>query len=324
MWVLLLLQAKDYRMKKSMKKYWAGMIGVFLSLSHSSETTVPIFEYHTLSSSAPEIMTQFHERGYIAVRGVPGFIEAYNDFLGVARQFVAQSPEEKAKCTPSDPYALGWSTGIESFNGVRDSYKGSYYANIPQEENHPNIWPILPGFKEKYETLGSVMYKTGALLLSLIREYQAGPGLGRMLYYSPVFENKDDGSPNWCGNHRDHGLFTALCPEKFFKEGMLVEKPEGSGLYILDQEISPPDDVMLFQIGEIMEIITNGEVKATDHLVKKAYGGYERFAFAFFFDTPADMVLHCTNPDVIKKYEDRYTEGMTFQLWNDRSLAKYN
>ncbi len=70
--------------------------------------------------------------------------------------------------------------------------------------------------------------------------------------------------------------------------------------------------------------MSNGTVTATDHLVKKAYGGYERYALAFFFETPDQLQINCDNPVVCEKYKDRFTDGMTFLEWNNRSLAKYN
>lgn len=289
------------------------------------QQSVKIMDYEKLPNLSSQLISEFKTKGYIAVRGVPGFKEAYTKFVEMAREFIALSEAEKEKCSPANNNARGWSLGIEAFNGQRDSFKGSFYAALPEEHDLPNVWPeMLENFKERYEALGAIMFETGKKVLSLLSTVSTDRALGRMLYYSPIYEGKDDGSPNWCGNHRDHGIFTALCPELFFKDGVLVPKPANSGLYILGQEISPPDDVMLFQIGEVMELMTNGEVTATDHLVKKAYGGIERYTFALFFDSPDDMVLHCTNPMVIKKYEDRFTPDMNFALWNDRSLAKYS
>lgn len=289
-----------------------------------SSQPVHILDYDDLNSLASVIKTEFNQKGYIAIRGVPGFKEAYANFIKEEQNFIALPDSEKEKSTPTDSYARGWSMGIETLvKGKRDLYKGSYYAHIPAEENHPNIWPQnLPNFQERYTTLGTIMFNVGQKVLSLLGNWTVNRGLGRMLYYSPVLEM--DNNPDWCGNHRDHGLFTALCPELFYQDGNPVPKPKGSGLYIMGQEISPPDDVMMFQIGEVMELMSNGQVTATDHLVKKAYGGYERLTFAFFFDTPADISIDCDNPTVLEKYKDRYIPGMTFQQWSDASYAKYN
>ena len=38
----------------------------------------------------------------------------------------------------------GWSYGIETFNNVTDSFKGSYYVTYPEElATLPNIWPCM-------------------------------------------------------------------------------------------------------------------------------------------------------------------------------------
>lgn len=289
------------------------------------QQSIEIMDYEKLPTLSSQLMFEFKTKGYIAVRGVPGFKDAYTEFIEVARKFVALSEAEKEKCSPANNNARGWSHGIETFNGQRDSFKGSFFAALPEEHELPNVWPEkFEIFKERYEALGAIMFETGKKILSLLSTVSTDRSLGRMLYYSPIYEGKDDGSPNWCGDHRDHGIFTALCPELFFKDTIPISKPENSGLHILGQEISLSDDVILFQIGEVMELMTNGEVTATNHLVKKAYDGVERFTFALFFDAPDDMILHCNNPEVIKKYEDRFTPDMNFSLWNDRSLAKYS
>ena len=192
----------------------------FLSFARAAQSVddIKILDYDKLPQLTKEITDEFHKKGYVAIRGVPGFVDAYKGFLEVAQQFIALSLEEKAQCTPDDAYARGWSSGIESFNGLRDSFKGSYYAWLKGEK--PNIWPSLPSFEERYMKLAALIHNTGKELLPLIGLDIATNGLGRMLYYAPVLnENKEDGNLNWCGNHRDHELFTGLCPEIFYKDG---------------------------------------------------------------------------------------------------------
>ena len=91
-----------------------------------------------------------------------------------------------------------------------------------------------------------------------VDKYKVNSGIGRMLYYAPIKTNKDNKNPNWCGIHRDHGLFTALAPGVFFKNNKQVSKPKDAGLYVRGKPINIPNDVLLFQIGETFELLTNG------------------------------------------------------------------
>lgn len=282
-----------------------------------------IFHYNDLPSSSVDLIQEFHDKGYVAVKGVPNFPQAYQEFISSARAFITLPLAEKNKFKSLDTDSRGWWDGTETLNGVQDSHKGSYYAWLPEENCAPNIWPEVHNFEASYKTLAGIMYKIGKEVLSIVESPSSGTkGLGRMLYYSPA--QTDDGNANWCGKHLDHGLFTVLCPEIYEKEGAIVSKPKGSGLYILDKEISIPDDVLIFQIGEVMELITDGAIRATEHFVKKAYDGYGRYTFAFFCDPPFDLRINCSNPIVMEKYKDRYTPNMTYEEWNDRSIRLHS
>ena len=76
--------------------------------------------------------------------------------------------------------------------------------------------------------------------------------------------------------------------------------------------------LLLFQIGEVAELITNGAVTATEHEVRKAVGGYERFSFAHFITPMADYVME----SALAKYNDRFSPGMTYGEWNQPFLCQ--
>src|SRR3990167_6466326 len=109
-----------------------------------------IFDYTSLSSQKDQLIQAFHEKGIIALRGVPGFEKAQDDFILSSQKFMALSEEKRNKYTPEDAYGRGWSYGIETFNNVTDAYKGSYYMTYPEDKAiAPNVWPCVdvPDFK---------------------------------------------------------------------------------------------------------------------------------------------------------------------------------
>lgn len=280
-----------------------------------------VFDYSSLSSQKNQIVEAFHDKGIIAIRGVPGFVKAYEDFMTAAQSFINLSEEKKFQYTPHDSYERGWSYGIETFNNVTDSFKGSYYVKYPETSaDAPNLWPCqdVPDFKQNYLNLVKIIFHTGKEIQPLLGIHiNDVTSVTRMLYYGPIH---DSNAGEWCGEHRDHGLLTGLCPGVYFWKGERVPKPSGTGLFVRGEEISAPDDVLLFQIGEVAELITNGAVTATEHQVRKAVGDYERYNFALFISPLPDYKVEST----LTKYNDRFSPGIHYKEWNQRSLAKYN
>ena len=140
-----------------------------------------------------------------------------------------------------------------------------------------------------------------------------------MLYYGAV--NKEDVNQNtyWCGKHFDHGLLAGLTPEVYFKDGQPAAKPQRSGLFIQDKAVNVGQDVLLFQVGEALQLLTNNKIRAAEHYVKKAYGNYERFAFASFFKPKDTFVINSRITD----FNNRFINGMTYDEWSQASFQHY-
>lgn len=287
----------------------------------SNSPDYQIFSYSKRHEQKEEITKHLHIYGFVAFIGVPKYSQAYQNYIKVARKFVHLTEKQKTSCSPENNNIRGWSYGIEKFNGMVDSHKGSYYAFVPEKTGEENIWPeSFPEFKTYYLNLAQIIYNTGKDVMELVGVGRINTtGLGRMLYYAPIDLPDNTENPNWCGMHRDHSVITGLTAATFIKDGQVADQPEGSGLYVRGQAVPIPSDVLIFQVGETGELITNGTIVATEHLVKKAYGGYSRYAFAMFFDLPMDTVINST----ITKYNDRYKPNMTYSEWTDAALSKY-
>lgn len=280
-----------------------------------------IVEFNQLGPNAdPKIKEQLiqdlHDRGYVLVRNVPEHLQLYNRFLAEGRKFLNSDAEKKA-CSPAHRYSHGWSFGEEAFHGVPDSFKGSYYGDWP--ETPQNVWPIdHPEFREAYLDLTRLIVDTGCLILKTIDLYIPIASKSRFLQYGCVNKDIDDGNPNWCGSHLDHGYFTGLCASRYFKDGVRVEEPEGAGLYVRGQKVVIPDDCLAFQVGEALQLVSNGQVVATEHHVAKA-NGHERLTFVSFMNLPDDYVISSAD----MSFPDRYKPGMSYGEWATASFAKY-
>jgi len=286
-----------------------------------TEQSVTVFEYADLKKDTEKMIKQFHEEGFIAVRGIPGYEDAYEAFLNQARLFIKLSEEEKSKCSVEKYKLQGWSSGKETFNGLQDLSKSFYYALITGNDCE-NVWPdeSLTGFKPAYLNLGKIITDTGLKILPLLGlDVNIPSTLGRMLHYSPVYETDADESPYWCGVHTGHGFMSGLCAATYIKGDEIVQKPENCGLYVRDKSVSIPRDALIFQISEVAELLSNGLLTATEHYVKKAFGGVERFTFALFFSPEKNFKMHSK----LTKFEDRFKDGMTFEEWEEASTKKY-
>ncbi len=297
--------------------------------SEREQEQVKIFQYQNLPDSKDEVTSMLHQKGFIAIQNVIGFKEARDKFFEQQKLFVALPDEVKERCVSQN--FCGWAYGKECFEGIQDKSKGSYYANISDPVDK-NPWPeSLPEFRIAYINLATLIFNTAKEVLSLVGigknselELEQLSATGRMLYYG--IPERDDGNNRfWCGEHLDHGLFTGLCPAIYRQGDQIVDEPAEAGLYIKGRKISVPSDVLMFQVGETAELLSNGEITATEHYVKKPLNGaYERFAFALFCAPPNSLYLNPSNKSVIEKYQARLSGGgMTFEQWNAKAFERY-
>jgi isopenicillin N synthase-like dioxygenase len=188
--------------------------------------------------------------GLVAIRGVPGFVEAKARLFAMAHG-LASLPQEVLEGELSDPsslYNAGWSFGKEKMGSEPDTAKGSYYYNpvtdVPgtaqDRESYPlsypvNVWPseeMLPGFRSAAKELGSVLFgvvvqvarHVDALALSTTPNSYDKDLLhsnlkdtdkvkARLLYYFPMPAGEDQATKkedSWIAWHNDSGFFTAL------------------------------------------------------------------------------------------------------------------
>ncbi|KTD24964.1 Uncharacterised protein [Legionella lansingensis] len=291
-----------------------------------------------------KIKSALYMTGIVGVCDVPAFVETSKDYIEAVRKFSALDMASKKQYEPNRDAGLteGYEVGAEQFldqNGQwqTDDKKASFYAFVP---DHPrNIWPREVDLKTPYLALGELMFETGKKVLDFLGLNEAVGlhlddmvGYGRMLHYLNVDESQN-ANPNWCGAHLDHGVFTALMPAYYFREGIEVEEPEEAGLYIMPsnsdqfEKINARDkSIMLFQVGEFLQLASNDQILATKHLVRKAKGNIERYTYALFFSAHDDTVIY---PHSKLTKDTRYLEqkspdgSISYGKWEAASYELY-
>ena len=165
----------------------------------------------------------------------------------------------------------------------------------------PNNWPEMPGFREDVSAyyrhlsdIGGQIFCAFALALGLEEDHfdahrRNPPSQLRLIHYP--FDSSAQDRPG-IGAHTDYECFTLL----FATAG---------GLQILDRngdwvDVPLMDGAMIMNIGDMMEILSNGRYVATTHRVKKV--AQQRYSFPFFHACDYDYVVAPSVPGEAPRY----------------------
>jgi len=308
-----------------------------------------IISYHDLLNPTHLTALQYLEaallqKGIVGIRHIPEFESKTRAYIEAARHFSHLEDKIKQQYSPNRDVGEteGYELGAEWFKNQEgawqiDDKKASYYAFVPDHAR--NKWPHEVDLKTPFLELGELIFNTGKLLLNAMGlnesvglAHEALTGYGRMLHYHKE-SDVTNANPYWCGAHFDHGVFTGLMPAYYFRDGNEVDEPEEAGLYIKPTEgqefekINATDkSILLFQVGEFGQLISNDRIRATKHLVKKAKGGIERFTFALFYSAQDDVLI---KPHSILTKDTRYAHhqledgSITYGKWQQASYERY-
>ncbi|EEQ99296.1 conserved hypothetical protein, partial [Perkinsus marinus ATCC 50983] len=304
--------------------------------------------------------------GAIGIRGVPHWEELWRSVLPLSHKLATLPPSKlQALEHEPSMYNVGWSHGKEKLGDKPDLAKGSFYFNPLTDDPLPelreafpwavpkNLWPAetdIPDMRGRCRALGCTMYDMAKALsrhvdlLATSRVNGYAPNTlykemsktqkakGRLLYYFPTESQAEDA---WIGWHNDSGFLTCLTPDIYVKHdtGEEVPNPDrlSAGLWVADRnsrtaKVTIPDDIMVIQCGECLQIITGGLLVATPHCVRgAAVPNIARISCPCFVDTSVDFKLsmpeRCTRADVFRNtiaqrvppLEKRWTkDGMSF------------
>jgi isopenicillin N synthase-like dioxygenase len=188
--------------------------------------------------------------------------------------------------------------GEEVFAGGSKDRKEAFdlAIDLPAEESGgnpllgPNQWPDLPGFPEAVApyyaevfALGRVLMRGFALAMGEAADrfdsaITNPPSQLRLIHYPHDSEATDTVG---IGAHTDYECFTLL-----HSTSPGLEVMNGRGEWI---DAPPLPGAFIVNIGDMMEILTNGAFVATSHRVRKVKE--ERYAFPLFFSLDYDTFV---------------------------------
>ena len=239
------------------------------------------------------------EVGFLYIKGEQFQPELFNNLKKIAESYFAQDENQKMQnyIGLSKNHSGYVPIGEEQFKANVYDLKEAYDINYDYQEIEnrrpllgPTQWPNHSQFKEQVlayyqhiKAIGHQLFKAFALALELEEDYfdahlKHAPSQLRLIHY-PFNPNAED--QFGIGAHTDYECFTLLFPTA---EGLQVLDKQGEWI-----DIPLIENTMVMNIGDMMEILSNGRYLATKHRVKRVK--QERYSFPLFFSCDYDYII---------------------------------
>jgi isopenicillin N synthase-like dioxygenase len=298
--------------------------------------TVPTVDYHDFISGNPNKRTKFikdlgdafAQIGFVIVKN-HGVSEAlrqalfdiskkifeqpvsikkqYEDMQNGGQRGYISKGRETAKGEKVPDLKEFWHIGQEVVN--EPELKEAYPANIWMNEA-PDLQTTGMKVYRTFEETGRNLLKAIALYLDLEEDYftpkiHNGNSVLRLLHYFPVsnMESIEEGAVR-AAAHGDINLITLLMGGS--AKGLQAKNSTGAWV-----DISPNENEIVINIGDMLHRHTNGRLKSTIHRVinlDKESMRFPRYSAPFFLHPRGDMDLscldNCVTKDQPKGYED--------------------
>ena len=248
-----------------------------------------------IAKTAAEMGKAARAFGFLYVTGHQQSPVLFDSVLAAAKRFFAQSSAEKMRVyignsrnhrgyvpEGEEVFAGGAKDAKEAYDSSRDLPKDDpdYLAGNPLLG--PNQWPDLPGFKAAVSAYYQATFELGRVLLrgfalalgeppDLFAPYlHRPPSQLRLIHYPYDVQAAD--RPG-LGAHTDYEFFTML---RSTAPGLEVMNEAGAWI-----DAPPLPNAYAVNIGDMLELWTNGEFVATSHRVRKVRE--ERYSIPLFF-----------------------------------------
>ena len=247
---------------------------------------------------------------YVTGHGIPAPL--FDRLLEAAAGFFAEPPERKMEVYigRSANHRGYVPAGEEVFSGGTKDAKEAFDLSIDLPAGHPavsagtpmlgpNQWPDLPGFKPAVTAYYDAVFAVGRALIrgfamalgeapDIFDPYITTPPSQLRLIHYPFDPTAVDAVG--IGAHSDYECFTLL-----HSTAPGLEVMNGAGRWI---DAPPVPGALTVNIGDLMELWTNGAFLATSHRVRKVQ--QERYSFPLFF-----MVDYATKVAPLPRFRDR-------------------
>jgi isopenicillin N synthase-like dioxygenase len=274
-------------------------------------TDIPVIDVSPLSGSdaaaqarvAEELGRAARDVGFLYVTGTGIDEKLFDNLLTETKRFFALPLERKMEVYigRSSNHRGYVPEGEEVFYGGTKDKKEAFDMSIdlPADDpdyvaGHPmlgpNQWPVQPGLKEAANAYYEAVFKLGKTLIrgfamalgekpDYFDSYITKPPSQLRLIHYPF--NPDAVDAMGIGAHTDYECFTLL---RATSDGL--EVLNGAGEWIA---APPKPGAYVVNVGDMLELWTNGTFVATSHRVRKVKE--ERYSFPLFFTVDYDTVV---------------------------------
>lgn len=276
--------------------------------STESFTSVPVIdisglyaaERATREAVAAELGRAARDIGFFYIRGADIDEALFDAMLAATKEFFALPVEVKMRSYIglSQCHRGYVPTGEEGLSGEKPDLKEAFDTalDLPADDPDylagnpmlgPNTWPELPGFAAAVTAYYEAVLAVGQELLwafavalgedpdTFSQHATKTPSQLRLVHY-PF--NPDAQDALGIGAHSDYECFTLLKPT-----APGLEVLNGAGDWI---DVPPIPGTYVVNIGDLLELWTNGAFVATSHRVRKVKE--ERYSFPLFFNVDYD------------------------------------
>ncbi|GAA0663934.1 isopenicillin N synthase family dioxygenase [Rheinheimera tangshanensis] len=291
----------------------------FLSGNATPEASraLPVLDLSLMDGTAVE-QQSFIQQLRVAARDVGFFYltghgqtqQKQQQILALTKQFFALPLTDKQQVQMiHSPHFRGYTgLGGELTRGqpdIREQFDVMREEEVPAQTDispawqgliGPNQWPTaLPQMKTELlnwqQSLSDTTVKLmRALMLALQQPadalddtIKAGPYQHMKLIRYPGVDAKASNSKQGVGAHKDPGYLTLVVQDD--QSGLEVETEQGW------VSVAPLPGAFVVNIGELLELASNGYLKATLHRVVSPNSGVERYSCAFFMAAQLDATV---------------------------------
>ena len=288
-------------------------------MSHRQDT-IPVLDLGAARQAGGTFSPDFiehlrhatHDVGFFQVTGYGGRPGQAGELLDIVRRFFDLPLEERMKLDNRlSPHFRGYTRmGTEVTQGRADAREQIDYSperepvrDFPADQPYwllqgPNLWPdhAFPELKPAAMEWADLMSRVGMELLRAIavslelpedyfdEPFQGTPAwMGKLVHYvGGVVEAAGD---QGVGSHADYGFVTLLLQDEV---GGLEVLPPGTSQWL---PVEPLPGALVVNLGEMLEVATEGYLAATIHRVQAPPPGVDRYSVPFFWSPRLDAVI---------------------------------
>lgn len=277
---------------------------------------IPTLNMHEYSTNPASFVRQLahacHDIGFFYLKNHGISSELTNELLALSQQFfnLPQAEKDNINISRSPHYRGYGKLEAEITQGIPD-YKETYDLGLERQPDDnlfekpyltlmgPNQWPqsseidqahfksIILAYIDNMQQLGHEIMQALSLALdsqsdNLVHQFSPAASdayaMLRLLHYPPTQENSLGVGP-----HVDSGWLILLLQDDV--GGLQVQTRQGVWI-----DVPPIADTLVVNLGEMLQLASNGRFKATMHRVMNA-SGKRRLSAPFFFEPNLSTIV---------------------------------